>query len=154
MAMKWRHYLSTANAKKGLKDCHFENIEDIALKADRGSIASHLDPISPLPAVPTTYSKSSESPSRTVTNEHRWPLQPGWVIGYRDRFGTLRGGFDELQRSTVIECQFNGLTWMVRLSGGEEVDLRSIKSVAKTNDDGAVSAAWTVREHGYDGEKK
>jgi hypothetical protein len=153
MAMKWRQYASVANTEKGIKIHYFENIEDIALKVDKGNISSHSGPLPSISEAPTTYSKSS-APARTVTHQHAWPLQPGWIVAYRDQFGMLRGGCDEFERAIVMECQFDGVVWKVRLLGGEEVDLRAIRSVAKTDDNGEVIAAWTVRECGYDGEKK
>jgi hypothetical protein len=40
---------------------------------------------------------------------------------------------------------------MVTLMDGQRLPMSAVRSVAKTDDVGAVLAAWTVREHGYDG---
>jgi hypothetical protein len=154
MAMKWRQYLSGSPIVKSPEEGHFEDIGDIALKANSKTLSSHSDSIPTGPISPTSFPKSSELPLRTVTtDQHNGPLQPGWVVACRDRFGMLRGGWDDAERATVVVCHFDGLSWLVRLSGGEEVPLGAIRSVARTDNGGAVIAAWTVRECGYDGLK-
>ena len=80
------------------------------------------------------------------------PLQPGWLVVYRDRAGTLCGGCDERQHGTVQGCRWDGSAWTVTLTDGQMLPLRAILSVGKTDAAGRVVAAWTARTHGYDGE--
>lgn len=80
------------------------------------------------------------------------PLQLNWLVAYRDRSGTLRGGSDDRLNGTVQECRWIGGRWSVQLVNGETIPLSIVSSVATIDGDGRVLAAWTVREHGYDGE--
>ncbi len=80
------------------------------------------------------------------------PLRPGWLIAYRDRQGLLHGGCDDRNHGTVHECHWTGTTWMIALTNGESLPLGRIVSVGKTDAMGKVVAAWTVKQHGYDGE--
>ena len=80
------------------------------------------------------------------------PLQPGWLVVYRDRAGRLAGGCDDRGRGVVKECRWNGSAWLVRLTNGGTLALRSVLSVGKTDATGKIIAAWTVRECGVDGE--
>lgn len=75
------------------------------------------------------------------------PLQPGWLVVYRDRAGRLAGGCDDRERGTVEECRWSENGWTVHLTDGQRLPLSIIRGV--TTLDGA---AWTTREHGYDGE--
>jgi len=76
------------------------------------------------------------------------PLQPGWLVCYRDQRGALCGGCDDRQHGTVEGCRWDGKGWTVTLTDGQRLPLSIIRGV--TTLDGA---AWTVREHGYDGER-
>ena len=80
------------------------------------------------------------------------PLQSGWLVCYRDRAGRLAGGCDDRQNGTVEQCQWDDAAWLVWLTNGDALPLRRIRSVGKTDATGRIVAAWTVREHGYDGE--
>jgi len=80
------------------------------------------------------------------------PLQPGWLVCYRDRAGRLAGGCDDRANGTVKACQGDGGRWTVTLTNGQRLPLSAVLSVAKTNDAGAGLSAWSTREHGYDGE--
>ena len=80
------------------------------------------------------------------------PIQPGWLIAYRHQDGRLCGGCDERQHGTVHHCQWDGSAWTVTLTDRQTLPLRAILSIGKTDGDGRVVAAWTVRPHGYDGE--
>lgn len=80
------------------------------------------------------------------------PLQPGWLVCYRDRAGRLAGGCDDRANGTVQSCQWDGHAWTVHLTNGQRLPLSAVLSVAKTDDAGAVLSAWSVREHGYAGE--
>ena len=80
------------------------------------------------------------------------PLQPGWLVVYRDRAERLAGGCDDRDHGTVKESRWDAAGWSVHLTDGQRLPLRSIQSVARTSADGKVLSAWTVREHDYDGE--
>ena len=80
------------------------------------------------------------------------PLQPGWLVCYRDRAGRLAGGVDDRARGTVQACTWDGHAWTVALTNGETVPLTIVSSVAKTDHTGRVLSAWMVREHGHNGE--
>jgi hypothetical protein len=82
------------------------------------------------------------------------PLTAGWLVAYRDQQGVLCGGCDDRQRGTVRECQWRMGIWTVRLTDGQQLPLTRIRSVGQTNGEGKIVAAWTVREHGYDGKGK
>ena len=76
------------------------------------------------------------------------PLQPGCLVTYRDEDWRLCGGADERDAGTVLECCHG----IVLLTNGQRVPLHRILAVAKTDEHGRILAAWTVREHGHDGE--
>lgn len=80
------------------------------------------------------------------------PLQAGWLVCYRDRRGALCGGGDDRQHGTVQECRWDGKGRTVHLTDGQRLPLTSIRAVGQTDKAGEIVAAWTVREHGYDGE--
>lgn len=81
------------------------------------------------------------------------PLQPAWLIVYRDEVWRLRGGSDEREAGTVRECSWDPYAgWTVILTNGGRVPLRAVRAVSKINTRGQILAAWTVREHGYDGD--
>ncbi len=80
------------------------------------------------------------------------PLQPGWLVAYQNRAGVLCGGCDDRQHGTVQECRWTGNGWTVELTDGQRLPLSIIRSVGRTDDVGKIVAAWTVREHGFDGE--
>lgn len=89
---------------------------------------------------------------RCVTPES--PLRSGWLVVYRDEQGRLRGGCEERTSGTVECCQWDGATWTVRLTNGYPLALVRVLAVGKTNAEGQLIAAWTVKEYGYDGEGK
>lgn len=95
------------------------------------------------PQAETVTKKASPSP----------PLLPGWLVAYRDRQGVLCGGCDDRQHGTVQECRWSGAAWTVHLTDRQQLPLANIRSVGKTNGEGKLVAAWTVRECGYDGMK-
>ena len=80
------------------------------------------------------------------------PLQPGWLVAYRDRRWTLCGGCDDRTHGTVQECRWDEKGWTVHLTDGQRLPLSIIRSVGRTESTRQIVAAWTVREHGYDGE--
>lgn len=71
------------------------------------------------------------------------PLSLGWKVAFRDRRNLLHDGI-------VSRCQWTGMGWTILLNG-TTIPLRSVTSVGKTDAAGMVLAAWTVREHGFDG---
>ena len=80
------------------------------------------------------------------------PLQVGWTIAYMDDAWTLRGGFVDRSHATVEACRWTAGAWMVRLTDGQEIPLSRVRSVGAVDYKGRLYGAWTVREHGYDGE--
>jgi len=80
------------------------------------------------------------------------PLQPGWLVTYRDRRGVLCGGCDDLQHGTVDACWWEENGWTLCLTDGQEMSLSQVRSVGQTDKAGQIVAAWTVKEHGYDGQ--
>lgn len=79
------------------------------------------------------------------------PILPGWLVAYRYRQGRLCGGSDDRAHGTVKECRWDGIGWTVHLTDGQQMPLYLIRAVGKTDDTGQILAAWTVREHGADG---
>lgn len=88
---------------------------------------------------------------RCVDSAPAPPLHPGWFVAYRDRRGVLCGGCDDREHGTVEACRWEGNGWTVSLTDGQRVPLSLIRSVGQTDDAGQIVAAWTVREHGADG---
>lgn len=80
------------------------------------------------------------------------PIQPGWLVVYRDEMGRLRGGSDERQAGTVAKCYWRRGAWNMQLTSGRELPLSAIRAVSKTDTRGRILAAWMVQDHGYDGE--
>jgi hypothetical protein len=90
------------------------------------------------------------------------PLQPGWFVVYHSRTPVLYekqwvyplcGGCNDRVHGTVQKCAWDGVAWTVILTDEQRLPLQAIVSVGRTNAAGEVLAAWTVREHGYDGEE-
>lgn len=133
-----------------------EDIEDFGPrygKKNSLSIENSLQKDSQDSTCRITPSISSKlTPAKDMIGGPTAPLQPGWLVVYRDRAGTLCGGCDERQHRTVQGCRWDGSTWTVTLTDGQTLPLRAILSVGKTDAAGRVVAAWTVRTHGYDGE--
>jgi hypothetical protein len=98
--------------------------------------------------------RAVEAPSSNVVVKPAGPtppLHPGWLVAYRDRRGALCGGFDDRRHGTVQECRWEGNGWTVHLTDGQRLPLSIIRSVGQTDDAGQIVAAWTVQEHGADG---
>lgn len=81
------------------------------------------------------------------------PLQPGWLVSYRDQRGALCGGCDDRQHGTVEACRWGGNGWTLCLTDGQRLPLSIVRAVGQTDEAGQILGAWTVREHGYDGEE-
>jgi hypothetical protein len=80
------------------------------------------------------------------------PLQPGWRVVYMDHQGKLAGGSDDPAHATVAECRWVAGAWTVTLTDGQTMLLSRVRSVGAVDHKGRLYGAWTVREHGYDGE--
>lgn len=74
------------------------------------------------------------------------PLKNGWAIVYR------RTRHDRPHDGIVSRCERTGNYRIVQLTNGTRIPLEWITSVGKTDGAGKVVAAWTVYEHGFDGE--
>ena len=95
----------------------------------------------------------SASPSlRAPQTDRMPPLMPGWLVVYYGADGHLCGGCDDRAHGTVQRCVWDHQAFTVLLTDGQRLPLHMIRSVGKTDVAGEVIAAWTVREHGYDGE--
>jgi len=79
------------------------------------------------------------------------PLHPGWLVAYRDRLGVLCGGCDDRAHGTVAVCLWERTTWTVMLTNGQRLPLPAIRSVGQIDAAGQLVTAWTVKEHGVDG---
>lgn len=88
---------------------------------------------------------------RRVDSSPEPPIQAGWLVVYRDRNGNLCGGCDDRTHGTVKVCRWIEQGWVVMLTDGQQLPLTAIRSVGSINAEGKLYAAWTVREHGYDG---
>ena len=88
-----------------------------------------------------------DHPQEVTTAAATLPLKAGWLVGYRNQQGALCGGCDDRQHGTVQECRWTAVGWMVHLTDGQRLPLSIIRGVTKPD-----GTAWTVREHGYDGE--
>ena len=80
------------------------------------------------------------------------PLRPGWRVVYRDQQWVLCGGCNDRQHGTVAECQWVAGAWTVTLTDGQTMPLSRVRSVGAVDHKGCLLEAWTVKEHGYDGE--
>ena len=90
-------------------------------------------------------------PPDKETPTHVPPLQPGWLVVYRNRQGALCGGADDREHGTVTRCAWNGIGWAVYLTDGQQLSLSLIQAVRQTTGSGQFLAAWRTREHGFDG---
>lgn len=82
------------------------------------------------------------------------PLQPGWLVAYRDRDHRLCGGADDRANGTIERLEWVPVrrAFEVILTSGQRLALRSIKSVGQVDVTGAVISAWSVEDCGIDGE--
>ena len=81
------------------------------------------------------------------------PLKPGWLVVYRNTHGRLSGGPDDRINGTVEACTWDGAAWTVLLTSGDRIQLGRVLAVSKTDAAGRVLTAWTVRAHGYRGDR-
>lgn len=80
------------------------------------------------------------------------PIETGWLVTYSDQSGRLCGGSDDRAHGTVEACKREAGGWVVVLTDGQRLPLSTIRAIAATYPDGRIRGAWTVREHGHDGE--
>lgn len=79
------------------------------------------------------------------------PLPLHCFVTYTDSQGRLCGGWDERNACTVKQCHGVGPDCRVELAKGGMIPLRAVRAVGSLNAEGRLIAAWSVREHGYDG---
>lgn len=130
-------------------------VEEAHKQADRNP-TSQPEPLSDVHPRVSAWSVRDREVSAQITpprpaNEPTPPLAAGWLVAYRDQSGALRGGCDDRQHGTVEASRWDGKAWTVTLTDGQEMPLSRIRSVGEMNSTGQIVAAWTVREHGYDG---
>lgn len=104
-----------------------------------------------LPPVPEDYPSHVTPDHQRRIKEPLAPILPGWLVTYRDKAGQLNGGSVDREHGTVQECRWNAGRWTVCLTDGQQMSLSLIRAVGQTDVEGRICAAWTVREHGYDG---
>jgi len=159
--MGWRDLIVTSqprlNAPPQPTRGNFEDIGNIELKYENKSSLSLEN--SPQNSIPPNASSISSKPSTSASLDPvessgpTAPLTSGWLVAYRDQHGILRGGCDDRAHGTVQDCTWDGVAWTVILTDRQQLPLTAICSVGRTNPVGEVLAAWTVRGHGYDGNK-
>lgn len=113
------------------------------------SIQDSLQDSTPSKA-PTKYTKPTLATDEVTAPIA--PLQPGWLVAYSDPQGRLRGGCDERDHGTIAKMTWGHGSWTVCLVSGEALPLARVRSVAKTDNEGRVIAAWTTRDHGFNGD--
>lgn len=97
-------------------------------------------------------------PATQTRDFHPWiapsasPLPAYCFVAYADSTGKLRGGWEERSSCTVKQCHGLGAACQVELSNGDMIPLRAVRSVGQLNSEGRLVSAWTVKDHGYDGE--
>ena len=123
-------------------------------QTDKADILPELVSVSGM-SVPFSESPGGNStldPTPQIDRAPTPPLQPGWLVAYRERRGVLCGGCVDREHGTVQECRWGGNGWTVSLTDGQRLPLSLIRSVGQTDDAGQIVAAWIVKEHGYDGQ--
>ena len=105
-----------------------------------------------LPPVPDATAPPQLTPNnQRRTGEPQAPILSGWLVTYRDKTGKLCGGAEDRDHGTVQACRWEGGQWTLYLKDSQRLSLWQVVGVAKTEATGQVIAAWTVREHGSDG---
>lgn len=158
--MGWRDLIVTSQTHPNLLTLpmkrHIEDIEDIEPRyTKKSSLSIEKSPQNSIPTKPSPISSKlsstvqGTSPSLGVPAP---PLQPGWLVVYRNHAGSLCGGADDRLHGTVHRCLWGGTAWMLILTDGQRLPLWAITSVGKTDTSGRVVAAWDVRGSGINGE--
>lgn len=112
---------------------HYEQLEESVVLNELGG-TTRAATQDPLPIDPSTS-----------------PLPPYCFVTYIDTQGRLRGGWDERATCTVKQSHGVGANCQVELANGVRIPLRAVRAVGHLNAAGRLVGAWTVREHGYDG---
>lgn len=89
----------------------------------------------------------TEQPHQSRQASAEPPLQPCWIIAYRDRRNRLQDG-------TVSRCEWTRTGWTIHLLNGTTIPLRSVTSVAMVDHMGRTVAAWLTSRHGFNGERE
>jgi hypothetical protein len=131
---------NTQNEQNATSGGDFAHIADIAHSISEQEIAPRM------PAVGRSAPPLMDEPPAS-------PLPHHCFVTYIDARGALCGGWDERGTSRVTQCHGTGGNCQVELSDGRRIPLRSIRAVGQTDAAGNLLAAWTVREHGYDGNR-
>lgn len=143
-------FAEDSTAQQGDGDEGFADIADIALEKKKHTLSLKKDPpLYDFEANPHSHTPCFSTPG-AKSAESAKPIQPGWLVTYRDRTGRLRGGADERSAGTVADCDRGNVT----LANGVQLPLHRITAVARTNQSGAILAAWDVTRHGLDGQRK
>jgi len=111
--------------------------------------------LSHIPAVQPDFTARVESrpeAAPSVVGYPRSPILPGWLIAWRDPSQRLRGGAAEREHGTVARTAYGSTGWLVHLTDGTVLTMAVMRSIASTDAQGAVTAAWEVRTCGLDGE--
>lgn len=128
----------------------------VATVAVANPLGANSDLVPILPSVSGLSGPDREVSVKTISSqpdaEPTPPLQPGWRVVYRDSQWKLAGGSDDPDHGTVKACRWIAGAWTVQITDGQEIPLSRIRSVAAMDYKGRLMGAWTVREHGYDGE--
>lgn len=152
--MSWRDFIVSSQILPVTPSAVIEgdcvDIVDSVLNKEKKSSSSYMEKNPQILNPQNTSTKTTKHPDGVPAA----PLQPGWLVVYRDRDYLLCGGCDDRTHGTVQTCQWNGHTWMVVLTDGQQLPLMAIRSVGMTDTSGRVVSAWTVREHGYNGEER
>lgn len=102
-------------------------------------------------SVPLSDILAEKLPAPSVATPATPVLSTRCFVTYLDSTGRLCGGWDERSACMVRQCHGLGSACQVELSSGVMISLRAVRAVGQLNDEGRLLAAWTVREHGYDG---
>lgn len=158
--MGWRDLIVTSQTRPNISTLpmkrHIEDIEDIEPRyTKQSSLSIEKSPHNSIPTKPSPISSKLPATihgTSAALGGPAPPLQPGWLVVYRNNSGTLCGGADDRLHGTVDRCLWEGTAWMLALTDGQRLPLRAITSVGKTDPSGHVVAAWDVRGSGLNGE--
>lgn len=81
------------------------------------------------------------------------PLPLPCFVTFTDSQGRLRGGWEERATCMVKQCHGVGAHCQAELVNGDKIPLRAVRAVGQLNAEGRLIGAWSVRDHGYDGQK-
>lgn len=152
--MGWRDLIVSSHAREGAPEkpteSHFVDSVYFGSKYNFEYSSLSIEDSS-RNSIPSKASTEYTEPPASNDDQPAAPLQPGWLVAYRDKDYRLRGGCDERDHGTVARLEWVHGSWTVWLTNGEALPLARIRSVGKTDATGQVIAAWTTRDCGYDG---